>query len=129
MIADGNGDAVALLAALIRDQRQAADLSFRLCRGRGHAHDPGVAAAIVEKLRDGVSERALGRQSAEPAIELGEALHADRLVGRPARRAADEGGDRGRHARYGAHATRELFDIDTGVGQGCWHRWSFRWRR
>ncbi len=77
-----------------------------------HADDQGRAAAVLEELLDGIGQRAGLPQSAEDAVELGEAADRDRAIGRAAQRAADEGSHGGGPAEDGAIGARPFGDHD-----------------
>ncbi len=64
-----------------------------------HAHDDGAAAAVLEELLDGVTQRGGLPQAAENSCVVRKAANRDGLVDRTLERAADEGRDVGRGAR------------------------------
>ncbi|EPJ35665.1 hypothetical protein STAFG_7281 [Streptomyces afghaniensis 772] len=116
---------VALAVALGGLQRDTGGLP---AAGLGDPDDHGDGAAVAEELVNGVADGALGAQSPEAALELGEAGDADRLVQRTAPGVAHEGGHRSGQGRDGAGAAGKLFDVDAGIrrlgGAHCTHRHS-----
>jgi hypothetical protein len=77
----------------------------------GDAYDQCVAAPVLEVVVDGEGHGAVGPQSAEDAIVLGEAVDANRAevlriaIERPAQRAPDERRDRSGYASDGTNPT------------------------
>src|SRR5262249_22999897 len=119
-----------------------ARIGCRKLRGRGqgrhlrgrrvlvHAHDQRVRSAVEEVMVDGGRHGAVGPEASENALVFGEAedAHGALLVAvdRPAQRATDEGGDRGRNAGDRANSTGYFLDVDTRIAERDWHRFLLR---
>jgi hypothetical protein len=88
------------------------------------ADDDGIGPAVQKVLLDGEAECAQLPEPAELAVEIGEAEDAHRLVDQTAPGAADEGGDRCRHAHDGPDIRWQLLDIDARIGNGEGHRFA-----
>ena len=81
-----------------------------------------IRAAVVVELLNRVAEQGAEIEAAELPFVVRKARHAHRALSRTARRPADEQCNRGGHAADGAHPAGHLFDVDTGVRKGNWHR-------
>ena len=97
------------------------DAGFLAAAGLRDPDDHGDGAAVAEELVDGVTDRALRGQSAEAALEVGEAGDPDRLIERAAPGVAHEGGHGRGDGGDAADAAGKLFDIDAGIGRMCRH--------
>ena len=85
-------------------------------QGRGaraidHAHDERLAAAVIEKLLDGIAQQAGLPQAAEYVLEFREALDEYRPIDRSAQCAADEGGARRGQTRDGLIGAAFFVDL------------------
>jgi hypothetical protein len=116
-VARGGGHGVG--ARLGLGPRLAQRLLALRVRGEGRVeetNDDGLAAAVEVEVPHGVADGALVPESAEDALEIGEAVDGHGLVLRSAQGPTDEGRDRGGDAGDRPHAAGYLLYVYAGVG-------------